>query len=173
METPTPASDPDLFPGLPDSARLWSFGVSRPLQPEEKEHLLGAVDRFLEGWKAHGHPLAAARVWRHDRFLLVGVDERITPPSGCSIDALIRSLRGVEAELAVEIVGSAPMWYRTEGPGGEVRRVSRAEFRSLAQEGVVSPETIVFDPSLTRVGDLRAGKWEIPASESWHRRFFA
>lgn len=156
--------------GLPDSARLWTFGVSRPLSREEEARLLKEVDDFLQVWQAHGKALAAARDWRHDRFLLVAVDERVTPPSGCSIDALVRRLTELERELELEIVGGAPVWYREGGVDGPVRRVSRKEFKQAATAGTVTPETVVFDPALTRLGDLRAGRWERSAGEGWHAR---
>lgn len=159
------------FRHLPDSARLWTFGVSRPLEPGEEKALLDAVDGFLEEWKAHGHPLAAARDWRHGRFLLVAVDDRVTPPSGCSIDALVRTLSALEGTLGVEIVGGGPVWYREGGADGDIRRVSRSDFRTAAEEGRIDQSTMVFDPSLTRLGDLRAGKWELPAGSSWHARY--
>jgi hypothetical protein len=160
-----------LFPHLQDSARLWTFGVSRPLLADEEERLLGAVDTFLDGWRAHGHPLAAARHWAYSRFLLVGVDDSVTPPSGCSIDALVRALKGLEVDLGIEIVGGAPVWYRDPGDG-EPRRVERPEFKTRVAQGVVTPDTVVFDLSVTRVGELRAGKWELPAADSWHGRYF-
>ncbi len=173
VELMTTKTSTELFPGLPDSARLWVFGVGRPLSRDEESRLLESVNAFLEGWKAHGHPLAAAREWLSGRFLLVAVDERITPPSGCSIDALVRSLRSLESELETQIVGGAPIWFRDATASDEVRRIARADFKRLAEEGSVSGDTIVFDLSITRVGELRDGKWERPAREGWHRRYFS
>lgn len=160
----------DPLAHLPDASRLWTFGVSRPLSPQEEARLLEEVDHFLAQWKAHGAGLAAARDWRYGRFLLVVVDERVTPPSGCSIDALVRRLKGLEAELGVEMVGGGPLWYREDD---EVRRVSRQEFRRLAGEGRITEETVVFDPALTRLGEEREGKWERKAGEGWHARLLS
>ncbi len=158
------------FEHLPDGARLWIFGVSRPLADDEVERLLGAVDAFLDGWKAHGHPLAAARRWQDDRFLMVAVDDRVAVPSGCSIDALIRILRGLEEELGIQLVGSAPLWYR-DRESGAPERIERPAFRAAASAGLITDQTRVFDLTLTRVGELREGKWERPVAESWHREF--
>lgn len=165
----TPEARP--FRHLPDTARLWIFGASRALEPVEEARLLEAVDAFLEGWKAHGHPLAAARDWRYGRFLLVAVNDRVTPPSGCSIDALVGSLKRLERELDVELVGSHPVWYREGGPEGEIRRVSRPAFKAAAEQGRITPLTTVFDLSITRLDELRAGYWELPAGQSWHGRY--
>lgn len=162
-----------LFGGLPESARLWIFGVGRSLSGEEEARLLGSVAAFLGGWKAHGHPLAALHEWVGGRFLLVAVDDRTVPPSGCSIDALVGRLRTLEAEFGTEIVGGAPVWYRSGGTGGAIERVSRPVFRDRARAGLVTGETVVFDLSLERVGELRAGRFERPARESWHRRYLA
>jgi hypothetical protein len=174
-EDATRAGDPgtDPFEPLPDSARLWTFGVSRPLTDGEARRLLVEVDAFLEGWNAHGRPLSAARAWRFGRFLLVALDDTVTPPSGCSIDALVRTLREMEDELGIEMVGGAPVWYRHGGPEGPVRRASRPEFRAAAARGEITGDTIVFDPALTRLGELREGKWELPARECWHSRLLA
>jgi hypothetical protein len=158
----------NAFEGLPDSARLWVFGVSRALEDREEALLLGRVDAFIAKWAAHGHPLAAAREWCEGRFLMVAVDDRVTAPSGCSTDALIRALRRLETDLDVELVGNAPVWYRDAG--GQPARVSRPRFRELARRKEIDLDTRVFDLSLTRLGDLREGRFEGPARDHWHRR---
>jgi hypothetical protein len=160
------------FESMPDEARVWVFAADRPLEGAAADRLLGTVDAFLEGWKAHGVPLSCARDWRYERFLIVAVDERSAPPSGCSIDALVRSLKGLEAELGLALLDNSPVWFRQQG--GALRRADRATFRALARSGEVGPDTVVFDNTLTRLGELRQGGWERAARESWHgRAFFA
>lgn len=158
---------PDALSPLPDDARLWIFGSDRPLTDEEEELLLERVDHFLEAWKAHGRPLAARRWWAYGRFLLVGVDESVAPPTGCSIDALGRTLREVEEVTGLHLMEKADVWFRH---GGAIHQVGRASFREAAAQGEVDGDTIVFDPALTRVGELRSGRWERPVSGGWHAR---
>ena len=157
------------FDQLPETSRLWVFGVDRDLGPDECQTLADGVDLFLDSWEAHGVPLAVAREWRYERFLLVGVDEASAPPSGCSIDALVSALKGLEKRLGVTMVDNTPVWYR-DGVG--IQRVSRERFEALAAEGRVTPETVVFDQTVTRLSQVREGKWEQPASKSWHGRAF-
>jgi hypothetical protein len=157
------------FEGLPDHGRLWVFPLTRDLSAEERPRVLEVVDAFLDQWAAHGVPLRSARELREDRFLLVGVDVDAEAPSGCSIDALVNRLRSLGQELGVRFIDHAPIWFRD---GDEVRTVSRAEFRGLAEAGAVSPETCVFDTSLTQVGQVRRAELERPASDSWHGRVY-
>src|SRR5688572_24620362 len=63
------------FDSLPDSSRIWIFGSDRPVTGPAAEQLLAEVDRFLDGWRAHGEPLRCGRLWADDRFLVVGVDQ--------------------------------------------------------------------------------------------------
>lgn len=157
------------FSQLPDDARLWIFPLSRSLTPEEEDAVLRRVDAFLDEWAAHGRPLRAGRDWREGRFLLVAVDESTAPPSGCSVDSLVRILKEEGESLDASFLEHGPVWYRD---GEKIRRVQRGAFKALAEEGAVGPETGVFDHTLTRLSQLRAGEWEKPASRSWHGKAF-
>jgi len=128
-----------------------------------------AVDGFLDTWAAHGVPLQCARELKDAQFLVIGVDEDVEAPSGCSIDALVNSLRALGDELGLGLIEHGPVWFRThEG----VHAVSRSEFRSLASQGAVELSTPVFDTTLTRVSRFREGGLEQPAAKAWHGKAF-
>lgn len=157
------------FSDLPDHGRAWVFPSTRPLGDEERRRLIGEVDAFLEGWAAHGQPLRSGLELVEGCFLVVGVDEDASRPSGCSIDALVNRLEALGEALGVGLVDHAPIWFRE---AGGIRSVSREEFRSLAREGKVGLDTSVFDPSLTHISDLRGAGLERPARRSWHATAF-
>jgi hypothetical protein len=157
------------FDRLPPHARLWIFAAGRPLSEGEHRRILSEADAFIDQWMAHGVPLTAARDLRHDRFVLVGVDEQAAGVSGCSIDALVRRMQQLETELGVELLDHGPVVYRD---GETIARVSRERFAELATAGAVGLDTRVFDNTLTRVGDLQTGRWEVRAAEAWHGRAF-
>ena len=157
------------FDELPEDARVWIFSAARALNPSEQERLLAEVDAFLDRWGAHATPLTAGRDLVYDQFLFVAVDRRAAGPTGCSIDALVRRMKALQDELGVELVDHAPVLFRQ---GASIARVPREAFAELAASGRVGPGTTVFDNTLTSLGDVRAGRWEVPASDSWHARAF-
>ena len=157
------------FEALPEDARVWIFSAERPLTDDEQSRLLGEVDGFLDQWGAHDMPLTAGRDIRYDRFLFVAVDQRAVGPSGCSIDALVRQMKALQADIGAELVNHAPVLYRQ---GDHIARVSREQFAELVERGDIDPGTTVFDTTLTRLGDVREGRWETRASDSWHGRAF-
>lgn len=152
------------FDRLPRSARVWVFASDRPLNGADSKRLLAAVDDFLAGWKAHGTPLRSARQWRDDHFLAIGVDPSAEQASGCSIDGLFRSLQRLERELGTALVAGGRVFYRDgDGP---VKSVTRNQARALLAGGRITPDTPVYDTSVTDAGSWR-DRFELPAKNSW------
>lgn len=155
------------FEQLPPDARLWIFPASRPLNDEERRRVLAEADAFIGQWVAHGTPLTAARDVRHNQFVLVGVNERAAGVSGCSVDALVRRMDQLGTELGIDLVDNSPVQYRD---GDVIKRVPRDEFAALASQGAVNLQTIVFDNTVSKVGEV--DRWEVPAASAWHARAF-
>ena len=152
------------FSALPDSARIWVFGCDVPLSGAVADTLLAEVDQYLTQWKAHGFPLKAAREWRDDRFLVIGIDPTAEQASGCSIDGLFRALQQMQKTIGAQIVGGGRVFYRDAS--GAAQSIARDEFATLTTKGEVGPATPVFDMSVTRLDDWKA-KFEQPLAESW------
>jgi hypothetical protein len=156
---------------MPDSSRLWVFASPRPLTGVEAATLADRVDEFIAGWHAHGHPVAGGWSWEHDRFLLIAADEAATGVSGCSLDALYDSLKALERDLGITLLDAASrVWFRDTA--GEIRALTRPDFRALAKAGEVGPETIVFDNTVASLGALRRGEWERAMKDAWQGRAF-
>jgi hypothetical protein len=123
------------------------------------------VDAHLAGWRAHGVPLVCARELRDDRFLAVGVDEAATGASGCSIDALFRTLAALEPTLGTSLVGGGRVYWRDAD--GTVQSGTRPDFAAALREGRLGDDTPVFDTTVGTVGAWRTA-FERPLRESWH-----
>lgn len=157
------------FDKLPEDARVWIFTAERLLSRREQARLLTEVDCFIDKWRAHDAPLAAGCELRYDRFLFIAVDQKQLDPSGCSIDALVRQMKVLEQEIGMELVNHAPVVFRQDD---EIQRVPRDKFAEMAASGKVGLDTTVFNNTLTRLGDVRAGRWETRVANSWHGRAF-
>ena len=154
------------FSTLPNDARVWVFASQAPLDEIDAPRLLAAVDGYLLTWKAHGAALTCARQFNEEYFLVVGVDERASGASGCSIDGLFRVLQKIEDGIGTSMVGGGNVYFRD--PTGLVVWCTRAQFELMSKTREVSGETRVFDLTVTTVGEFRT-RFERPAEESWHR----
>lgn len=159
-------ADLSAFSGLPDDARLWIHAAVAPLPDATQAALLDRLSTFMEDWTSHQHAVEGAATILHDRFLVVAaVQADGGDISGCGKDDLTRAVDEAASALDIEWVPSLHVLYRT--PDGAVAAVSRRAFQQQAEEGTVTPDTPVFDPSLTTLGALRNGQFEMPARESW------
>jgi hypothetical protein len=152
---------------LPDTSRAWVFGADHDLDDSATDLLLRDVDRFLAQWLAHGAPLTTARDWKYGRFLTIAVDQSTAGASGCSIDGLFRSLKALEPRLGASLVTSGLIFYRDQK--GRIQAADRDRFSELSTEGKVTPDTRVFDPTVTTLGEWRA-RFELNAEDSWHAK---
>ena len=157
------------FDKLPDTSRTWVFGSDRTLTEAQSKELLSEVDRFLSTWTAHGSPLTVGREWKYGRFLTVAVDQSTAGASGCSIDGLFRTFKSLEAKFGANLVPSGLIFFRDEN--GEIQSVDREKFADLGADGKLLPDTIVFDPTVTTLGEWRA-RFELPLRDSWHAKLF-
>lgn len=155
---------------MPDKARVWIFASPAPFDHEAKKYIEDHLESFIAGWTSHGAPVAGASQLIDDQFILVAADEEGSP-SGCSIDKLFKKVTEIEKEKHASLLDSSRVYFRASD--GTVHVVDRSAFRDLATRGEVRPETIVFDNGVERLGDVRKGGWQKPASESWHAQYLA
>ena len=159
------------FDELLDDARLWIFGAESALTREQIGRLREYLTAFMDRWTSHKQEVTPAWTVVHDRFVLVGVDERRTGLSGCSIDSLVHSMAGFEQETGLRLTATNQNVFFRDAVG-DIRCVSRPAFKELAAQARVNEATIVFNNMIATVGDFRKGKWEIPMKESWHIKAF-
>ena len=157
------------FDQLPDHARVWIYQASRPLTDAELTAAAPLLTQFTAGWVSHGRALLAGAAFRHRQFLLIGLDERQAGASGCSIDASVHFVRGLEQRLGVSWLDKSQMAFWLDG---QVRLFDRRALREAVAAGTLTADSPYFDNTLTTKGPLAAG-WPAPAGQTWLRKYFS
>lgn len=156
------------FEDLPEESRVWIYPASRPFTPEERESLEANLKEFLEQWTVHGSSLRAGFDLPYSRFIVIGLDQSEQSASGCSIDASVRFIQELERQFDLVLLDRMNVTYKQ---GEFLAHKPLAEFRKMAGDRAVSPSTVVFNNLVTTKAEYLEN-WEVPASESWHARFF-
>lgn len=160
-----------LFPDMPDDARLWIHITNRPLTDEEQRALTNRIRQFAEGWTSHNRPVRGAVEMVDDRVLLIAATIDEGPAiSGCGIDAVTHAVEEAAQALKFDWASPLDVFYRDDD--GRLQQCSRSEFRTRIENEGLTTETIVLDPSVMNVGELREGAVEQPARSAWHARVF-
>ncbi|RMF27599.1 MAG: hypothetical protein D6765_07275 [Bacteroidetes bacterium] len=158
---------PTAYDKMPPDSRVWIYQSSRTFSEVECRELEDRLRDFLEQWVSHGAHLPAWAGVLHRRFIVLMVDQREAGPSGCSIDASVRFLKGLEARFGVALFDRMQFaWLE----GEEVRTAPQEAFAEKFAQGELKPETPVFDNLVETKAELDRA-WLKPLKESWHRRF--
>ena len=155
------------FEELSNRARIWIYPSVQKLTPEVGETIKRATEGFAADWTAHGRPLFAACTIQHDHFLIVGAEEKDTSVSGCSIDASVRAVKGVEKLTGIRFSDNSNVAFLEDG------RIFFIPFRKLREEfnrGGWTQNTLTFNPAINVKGALST-EWLIPSRNSWLKRY--
>lgn len=153
---------------LSDTSRVWVYTADRPLTASEAAHISEVLGEFTAGWAAHGKALTAIGEIRHDRFLILAVDETFHEASGCSIDASVHFIRSLGARLGIDFFDRMQVLFQNED--GSVASVRLPDLADAVHRGLLRAETLVFDPSVATIGDLK-DHWRVPLDKSVYRRW--
>lgn len=155
------------FKNLPGSSRVWIYQASRSFSEQELQEITGKLEKFIQQWTAHGADLNASFEIRYNRFIVLALDQEMNAATGCSIDASVNFIQQLEKEYNVDLLDKMNVSYKQ---GDFVAYKSLTDFRKMAKDRAVSPKTIVFNNLVNNKAEYLED-WEVPASESWHKRF--
>ncbi len=156
------------FEELPETARVWIYQADRALTSEEVREAKAALQAFLSQWTAHGADLHAGFLMPYDRFIVIGLDQGPHSASGCSIDASVHFIQQLETRFGLVLLDRMNVTFRQ---GDHIAYKPLQDFRKMARSKAVSGNTIVFNNLVNNKYEFERD-WEVPASESWHNRFF-
>ncbi|MFY8181412.1 MAG: ABC transporter ATPase [Flavobacterium sp.] len=156
------------FENLPQESRIWIYQSSRKFSDEEVAEIEKDLKQFIENWSAHGTSLEASFTIKYNRFIIIAVNQEFHPATGCSIDSSVGFIQNLEQKYSVDLLDKMNVAFKQ---GEFITYKTLLEFKKLAKDKSVSENTIVFNNLVNTIEELNEG-WEIPASESWHSRFF-
>jgi hypothetical protein len=156
-----------MFSELSPNTRLWIYQAHEPFASADIPTVENSLQQFAREWVSHNNKLSTAAAVLHERFIVLGVDESLVGASGCSIDSSVHFLKELGAQYHKDLFDRMRFSYEKDGA---VYTVSKDEFARLYAQGEINDETIVFDPLVNTVADLRAN-FRKPLKDSWHARF--
>lgn len=156
------------FETLPEESRIWIYQSNRKFSDEEITEIEESLKSFLENWAAHGAGLEASFQTKYNRFIIIAINQGIQAATGCSIDASVQFIQGLEQKYSVDLLDKMNVTFKL---GEHIAHKTLIEFKKMAKEKAVSANTVVFNNLVNTVGEWQ-DYWEVPAGESWHSRFF-
>lgn len=154
---------------MPDNSRVWIYQANRKLLVEEIEYISAKAINFVEQWTRHGEDLKASFTIKYNQFLILVVDESFNDVSGCSIDASVRFIKEIEQQLKIDMTDKTNIAFKTNN---NIQLIKLSDLQEHLKKKTITPDTIVFNNMVNTKKDFEKN-WEIPAKQSWHKKFIA
>jgi hypothetical protein len=143
--------------------RVIIYPASRPFETKEAKVITEKLYDFLAGWAAHGKPLSSSFKIEKNQFIIICVDEEKEMASGCSIDALGKIMREIDAEYQLGLFDRMKASFVENGT---VKTLKLQEFKSKLRSGELSKEIEVFDFSKNTYLEFLSN-FLLPLGRSW------
>jgi len=155
------------YKNLPNNSRVWIYQSNREFTEKEIEFISTKAEEFINSWTRHGDDLKGSFTIKYNQFLVLAVDESFNNVSGCSIDASVHFIQALEKELQLNLMDKMNVTFKN---GNHINLVRLSDFQKFAKEHKITQETIVFNNMVATKEDFE-NSWEVPAKDSWHKRF--
>ena len=159
----------DPYSELHPDSKVWVYQADRELNPYELLSVRQQLDSFIKSWASHGKDVKAHGEIIYNRFIILFADETQAGVSGCSIDSSVHFIQGLEKQFDINFFNRMLIAYKVEN---ELKVSPYQEFEDLCKNGTIDSNTIVFNNLVNNKREFESN-WEIPASQSWHSRFFS
>ena len=156
------------FEDMPSNSRVWIFQSNRPFSVLESKEIEMSLNLFLKSWTAHGKSLLSSFKINYNRFIIIALDESNNSATGCSIDSCIHFIQKLENKYKIDLLDKMNVTFK-QGDFFSYKSIN--DFKKLVENRSVSRNTIVYNNMVVDITDFLEN-WEVPASKSWHKRFF-
>lgn len=148
------------FNTLPPHSRIWIYQSNREFTSSEVELIKIKSEEFAAQWTSHDQLMKACIEIFHNRFIVVCVDEKTAPASGCGIDKSVKFIQQLEKDFSISLLDRMNVAFRKEG---KIYSSPIAELKNLGA-------TTVFNNLVATKEELEKN-WEVPLEQSWHKQF--
>ncbi|APZ46591.1 ABC transporter ATPase [Polaribacter reichenbachii] len=155
------------YKNLPNNSRVWIYQSDREFTNKEVEFISTKTEEFINAWTRHGDDLKGSFTIKYNQFLVLAVDESFNNVSGCSIDSSVRFVQELEKELELDLMNKMNITFKDNE---HINLVKLSDFQRFAAAKKITSETIVFNNMVDTKEDFE-NNWEVPAKQSWHKRF--
>jgi hypothetical protein len=156
----------DQIATIPDY-RLVLFPASREISAKEIMQISEQLYEFLSTWQAHGKDLTSSFKIEYKQFIMVCIDETAETASGCSIDALTRFMKTLDAQFQFGFFDRMKACYKENN---QIKTLKLTEFKQALHEGKISQNAQIFNFNASTFQEYQE-QFLKPLSESWAATF--
>ena len=147
------------FKDMPPHSRVWIYQSNKEFTPSEVGLIKNKSEEFIARWTSHDQLMKACIEIFHNRFIILCVDEKTAPASGCGIDKSVKFIQQLEKDFSISLLDRMNAAYRDNG---KIISCNISELKSL--------ENFTVFNNLVNTKEDFEKNWEIPLEQSWLKK---
>ena len=146
--------------------RVWTYIISKELNPDQLNFLLEEGKAFVQGWTAHDQQLSGSFEIYKDKILIFKVNEEVHGASGCSIDKLTRFVRSLEIKYGIELLNRLLVAVKVNE---EIQIIHSSKIKDLLEVAFINEKSIIYNTSASNTDELK--NWEQSLKDTWLKKY--
>lgn len=151
---------------LPDNSRVWIYQSNRKMTEDEQDKIRHHLVHFSNEWSSHGQEVDCYTQVFHHYFLVFVADENKLI-SGCSIDSSVHLIQNLGAHFNLDFFDRLNFLYFNNS---DIERINHTEFSRAVKEGVIKPDTLIFDNLVNTKKDF-IERWVVEVQNTWFKKY--
>jgi hypothetical protein len=151
------------FDQLPEHSRIWIYQADRKLTAAERQHVEAVLRDFCGAWTVHQQDTRASFIIEYNQFIVLAIDEDYRQASGCSIDSSVRTLKGLQDNLGLNLFDRTRIAFLVDN---SIKIHPLSQLKALFESGELNKNTITFNNLVPSRGDLTR-EWKTPVEKTW------
>jgi hypothetical protein len=149
------------------TSKVWVFQAEREFTKQEEQLLSDKLNSFVDNWLSHGSLVKGHFKLLHNRFIVFFADEQGEAICGRAVDASVRFIKEMEAQLGIAMLNRSLVAYLDNG---KVISCTLNDLSALLEEGKINQDTSMFNNLVASKEDFEKN-WVTPLSASWHQNY--
>lgn len=148
--------------------KVWIYVIGKQLSDSELLQLKSDGEKFVADWTAHEHKLSASFDIQHRHLIVVKVNEGVHNASGCSIDKLLRFVKGAGEKFGFNPTDRLLVAYKQNQ---NVLVTHASKIKELLAQGIIGADTVVLNTAVSSEAEL--AQWEQPLKSTWLSKYLS
>lgn len=147
-------------------SRVWVYQCSRRLTLSEALETETFLEKMIQKWLSHGHPVKGYANLFFGQFIVVIADETKNPVGGCSVDNSVRQLKEWSTQMGIDLFNRETLGFVVKE---QIELLPLSQLQYAFDHGFIQGDTLYFNNIITTLSELET-QWLIPVNQSWLSR---
>lgn len=148
--------------------RVWIYASPTRFTSDQISLIESTLDTFVQSWSSHQIDLEAGYEILHQHFIVLGVKGETKEASGCSIDKSVKAIQELSAQLNIDLLSRANLYFWVNE---EVKVVPLTSVKNEVEQQHILEDTLFFDTTIVQKDDFDKF-WPAKSKDRWLKRYF-